>query len=47
MRPEARQAPLRLSAARRSKSPRKHNATAQAVEGNLGGFCAHDSTNLD
>jgi len=37
--PEARQARLRSSAARRSKSPRKHNATAQAVEGNLGGFC--------
>ena len=30
---------LRSSTARRSKPPRKHNATAQAVEANLGGFC--------
>jgi hypothetical protein len=30
---------LRSSTARRSKPPRNHNATTQAVEGNLGGFC--------
>jgi hypothetical protein len=31
------------STARRSKPPRKRNATAQAVEGNLGGFCVYNS----
>jgi hypothetical protein len=30
---------LRSSTARRSKPLGKRNATAQAVEGNLGGFC--------
>jgi hypothetical protein len=30
---------LRSSGARRSVPPRKCNATAQVVEGNLGGFC--------
>ena len=30
---------LRSSTARRSKPPRKRNATTQAAEGNLGGFC--------
>jgi len=34
----------RSSAARRRKPPRKHNATAQAVEGNLGGFCVRPHT---
>ena len=30
---------LRSSTARRGKPPRKRNATARAVEGDLGGFC--------
>jgi hypothetical protein len=46
VRPEARQARLRSGAARRRRPPRKHNATAKAVEGNLGGFCVHNSTKL-
>jgi hypothetical protein len=37
----ATQARLRSSTARRSTPPRKRNATAQAVEGNLGGFCVY------
>jgi hypothetical protein len=37
------QVQLRSSAARRSTPPRKYNATAQAVEGNLGGFCVYQN----
>ena len=39
LRPVASRLGLRSSTARRSKPLRKCNATAQAVEGNLGGFC--------
>ena len=39
LRPVASRLVLRSSTARRSKPLRKRNATAQAVEGNLGGFC--------
>jgi hypothetical protein len=38
LRPVASKLGLRSSTARRSKALRKRNATAQAVEGNLGGF---------
>jgi hypothetical protein len=40
MRPVACRLGLRSSTARRGKPLRKSNATARAVEGNLGGFCA-------
>ena len=43
LRPVARRLKLRSTAARPSKPLRKHNATAQAVEGNLGGFCVYKS----
>jgi hypothetical protein len=39
LRPAASRLGLRSSGARRSEPLRKCNATAQAVEGNLGGFC--------
>ena len=39
LRPAASRLGLRSSTARRSKPLRKLNATARAVEGNLGGFC--------
>jgi hypothetical protein len=39
LRPVASRLRLRSSTARRSKPLGKRNATAQAVEGNLGGFC--------
>jgi hypothetical protein len=40
LRPVASRLRLRSSIARRRKPLGKRNATAQAVEGNLGGFCA-------
>src|SRR6266481_3242654 len=39
LRPVASRLRLRSSTARRSKPLGKRNATARAVEGNLGGFC--------
>jgi hypothetical protein len=43
LRPVAGRLKLRSTAARPSKPLRKHNATAQAAEGNLGGFCVYKS----
>jgi hypothetical protein len=39
VRPVASRLGLRSSTARRGTPPRKSNATAKTVEGNLGGFC--------